>query len=78
MLSSLSLARDKEDVCSEYWIFSQFSGPQGDLPEECRFLLFLKKEKVLTTKIFDDDEWIRSVTEAQEIITDIPEERGCT
>ena len=40
----------------------------GDLPEECRFLLntqliFLKKEKDPTTKQFDDDEWIRSLTE---------------
>ena len=26
-------------------------------------------------KIFDDDEWIRSLTEAQEITEDIPEER---
>ena len=37
----------------------------GDLPEECRFLLntqlmFLKKEKDPTTKLFDDDEWIRA------------------
>ena len=41
----------------------------GDLPEDCRFLLnrelmFLKKEKDPTTKLFDDDEWIRSLTEA--------------
>ena len=44
----------------------------GDLSEECRFLLnmqkmFLKKEKDPTSKQFDDDEWIRSLTEAQEI-----------
>ena len=44
----------------------------GDLPEECRFLLntqlmFLKKEKDPTTKLFDDEEWIRPLTEAQEI-----------
>ena len=44
----------------------------GDLPEECRFLLntqfmFLKKEKDPTSKQLDDDEWIRSLTEAQEI-----------
>ena len=41
----------------------------GDLPEKYRFLvntqlMFLKKEKEPTTKIFDDDEWIRSLTEA--------------
>ena len=51
----------------------------GDLPEECRFLLntqlmFLKKEKDPTSKQFDDDEWIRSLTEAQEITTDVPED----
>ena len=51
----------------------------GDLPEECRFLLntqlmFMKKEKDPTSKQFDDDEWIRSLTEAQEITTDIPED----
>ena len=51
----------------------------GDLPEECRFLLntqlmFLKKEKDLTSKQFNDDEWIRSLTEAQEVTTDVPED----
>ena len=51
----------------------------GDLPEECRFLLntqlmFLKKEKDPSTKQFDDDEWIRLRTEAQEATTDIPED----
>ena len=50
----------------------------GDLPEECRFLLdtqliFLKKKKEPTTKMFDDDEWIRSLTEAETITVDIPE-----
>ena len=29
--------------------------------------MFLKKEEHPTTKKFDDDEWIRSLTEAQEI-----------
>ena len=51
----------------------------GDLLEECRFLLntqliSLKKEKDPTTKQFDDDEWIRSLTEAQEATTDKPED----
>ena len=51
----------------------------GDLPKECRFLLntqlmFLKKEKEPTSKQFDDDEWIRSLTEALEVTTDIPED----
>ena len=46
-----------------------------DLPQECRFflntqLMFLK-EKDSTTKLFDDDEWIRSLTEAQEITADV-------
>ena len=50
----------------------------GDLPEECRFLLntqlmFLKKEKDPTSKQFDDDECICSLTEAQEITADVSE-----
>ena len=52
----------------------------GDLPEECRFLLntqlmFLKKERDPTSKHFDDDEWIRTLEEAQEVAADIPEDR---
>ena len=35
----------------------------------------LKKEKDTNSNIFDDDERIRSLTEAQEITADIPEER---
>ena len=51
----------------------------GDLPEECRILLdtqlmFLMKQKDHTTKLFHDDEWIRSLTEAREITADVPEE----
>ena len=53
----------------------------GDLPEECRFvlntqLMSLKKEKGPTTKQFDDgdEEWIRSLAEAQEVTTDDPED----
>ena len=51
----------------------------GGLPEECRFLfntqlIFLKKEKDPTTKEGDDDEWIRSLTDAQEATSDIPED----
>ena len=47
--------------------------------EECRFLLntqlmFLMKEKDPTSKQFDDDGWIRSLTEAQEATTDVPED----
>ena len=49
------------------------------LTEECRFLLdtqlmFLKKEKGPTTKWFDDGEWIRSLTEVQEITADVLED----
>ena len=50
-----------------------------DLPEECRFLLdtqlmLLKKEKDPTSKQFDDDEWIRSLAEAQEVTADLSED----
>ena len=50
----------------------------GDVPEEGRFLLntqptFLKKEKDPTSKQFDD-EWIPSLTEAQEVTTDVLED----
>ena len=34
----------------------------------------LKREKDPTSKQFDDDEWIRSLTETQEATTDIPED----
>ena len=37
-------------------------------------LIFLKQEKDPTLKQFDDDEWIRSLTEAQEATTDVPED----
>ena len=51
----------------------------GDLSEECQCLLntqlmLLKMGKVPTTKLFDDGEWIRSVTEAQDITADVPAE----
>ena len=51
----------------------------GDLPEKCRFLLntqltFLKKEKDPTSKQFDDVEWIRPLTEGQEITADVRED----
>ena len=35
--------------------------------------MFLKEVKDPTSKQFDDDEWIRSLTEAQEITADVPE-----
>ena len=37
--------------------------------------MFLMKEKDSTTKLFDDDERIRSLTKAQAVTVDIPEER---
>ena len=48
------------------------------LLEECRFLrnpqfIFLKKEREPTTKLFDDGEWVRSLTEAEASTGDIPE-----
>ena len=52
----------------------------GDFPEECRFLLntqlmFLKKEKDPTSKLLDDDDdWIRSLKEAEEITADVRED----
>ena len=51
----------------------------GDPPEECQFLfntqlMFLKTEKDPTTKLFGDDERIRSLTEAQEILADVQDE----
>ena len=52
---------------------------KGDSQEECRFLLntqlmFLNKEWDPTSKQCDVDEWIRSLTEAQEVTADVPEE----
>ena len=44
----------------------------GDLPEESDAL----EEKEPTTKLFDDDERVRSLTEAQAVTADIPEERN--
>ena len=37
-------------------------------------LMFLKMEKDPTSKQFDDDEWIRPLTEAQEVTTDVQED----
>ena len=47
----------------------------GGVPEECSFLfntqlVFLKMAKDRPTQIFDEDEWIRSLTEAQEVVAD--------
>ena len=68
------------------WSPSPVPGSEGDRseflghgrPEECRFLLntqlmFLKTEKEPTTKMFDDDEWIRPLMEVEAITADIPD-----
>ena len=75
MPSLLSQALDSEDGSPESSTSSQSTGGTGDVPEECRFLLYTHERKDTTTNIFDDDEWIRSLTEAQAITADIPEER---
>ena len=36
--------------------------------------MFMKKENDPTSKQFDDNEWIRSLAEAQEVTSDIPED----
>ena len=36
--------------------------------------MFSKNDKDTTSKQFEDDEWIRSLTEAQEITADVPED----
>ena len=41
-------------------------------------LMFLKKEEDTTTKLFDDEEWIRSPTEAQAVTTDTPKSASRT
>ena len=53
----------------------------GDLPEECLFflnkqLMFLKREKEPTTKMFDDDERTRPLAEAEATTADFPEEQA--
>ena len=80
MLSFPSLAPDRGGGCSGCSISSRLCGPQWTSQKTEKFLLntqlmFLKKEKDNTTKVIVDDEWIRSLTEAQEITADIPEER---
>ena len=35
--------------------------------------MFLKKQKEPSTEMFDDDEWIRSLTEAEAITADTPQ-----
>ena len=54
--------------CSDFSISLQVTA--GDLAEECRFfldtqLMFLKKAKEPTSRIFDDDTWIQSLTQAE-------------
>ena len=78
MPSSPSQEASRGDASFGCSTFSQSSGRQ-ETWEERRFLvntqlMLLKKEKDPTSKQFDDDEWIRSLTEAQEVTTDVPED----
>ena len=75
--SSPSLLLGRGGVCFEVLTFSQLSGRQQTCPESADSssqLMFLTKEKDPTTKFFDDDERIRSLTEAHEITADVPED----
>ena len=61
------------------WTFSRSSGRLATCRRSAascskRQLMFLKKEKDPISKQFDDDEWIRSLTEAQEATTDVPKD----
>ena len=80
MLLLPSLVRDRKEDFFRVLDILTVEWATGGVPEECRFLLFsqlmfLKKETAPTTEIFDDDECIRSLTEAQEIAADISEDR---
>ena len=71
-----SQVQDRKEDSSESSTSSQSSVQQEMSQKNSRFslttqLMFLKKQKDPTTKRFDDDERIRSLAEAQEII---PEE----
>ena len=44
------------------------------MPIPTQYTAHILEEKDLTAKLFDDEEWIRSLTETQEITADIPEE----
>ena len=72
------------DAGQRSWLFRVLDILTGkwateDLPEECGVLLntqlMFLKEKDPTTKLFDDNEWIRSLTDTQAVAADIPEER---
>ena len=69
---------DKGRECSEFLTSSHSIGPRATSQKSVVFplntqLVFLKKEKAHTTNMFDDDVWIRSLTEAKAITGDIPE-----
>ena len=70
----------REDACFEALNILTIKWATGDLPEECGFLLEYtagvpeEGEGPPTSKQFDDDEWIRSLAEAQEATTDVPED----
>ena len=67
MPSSPSQEPARGGACSGALTFPRSSGQQ-----ECRFLL--KTQLKQGERPDDNDEWIRSLTEAQEVTTDIPED----
>ena len=75
--SCLSVVQGSDDVIRVLDIL-RVKWATGDFPEECRSLLDTKlmflteEEKDFTAKLFDEDEWIRSLTEAQAVTGDIP------
>ena len=74
-----SQALDSEDRSSESSTSSQSSGPQKRFQKKVsilpRYAAHVPEErKRLPQKNIDDDEWIRSLTEAKAITADIPEE----
>ena len=77
MQSLRLLVLGKGDECSEFLTSVQSSGPQGTSQQNVLSSLtrspcsFVKTE--LATKLSDDDEWIRSLTEAETVTADIPE-----
>ena len=79
LMPSFLLALDRSDGCFGCSISSQSSGPQGaSLKNVVSYTIRSScfcRAKDFTTETFDDDEWFRSLTEAQEIAADIPDER---
>ena len=78
MQSLHSLVPGKGDEFSECLTFLQSDGPRETSQEIVESFLtrdsiFFENEKEPTTKLFDDDDWIRSLTEAAAITAGVPE-----